>query len=30
MWLSGSEAEIQTARNAAVQALESLMGQKGA
>ena len=30
MWLSGSEAEIQTARNAAVQGLESLVGQKGA
>jgi hypothetical protein len=26
MWLSGSEAEIMTARNAAVQALESLEG----
>jgi hypothetical protein len=30
MWLSGSEAEIITARNAAVQALESLEGIEGA
>jgi hypothetical protein len=29
MWLSGSEAEIMTARNAAVQALESLEGIDG-
>jgi hypothetical protein len=29
MWLSGSEAEIMTARNAAVQALESLEGVDG-
>jgi hypothetical protein len=29
MWLSGSEAEILTARNAAVQALESLEGIDG-
>jgi ethanolamine utilization microcompartment shell protein EutL len=29
MWLSGSEAEIITARNAAVQAIEALEGQKG-
>jgi hypothetical protein len=29
MWLSGSEAEIVTARNAAVQALESLSGKTG-
>ncbi len=29
MWLSGSEAEIVTARNAAQQALESLEGKKG-
>ncbi len=29
MWLSGSEAEIITARNAAVQALESLEGVNG-
>ena len=28
MWLSGSEAEIQTAKNAAIQALESLAGAK--
>jgi len=30
MWLSGSEAEIQTAKNAAIQALESLSGREGA
>lgn len=30
MWLSGSEAEIVTARNAAVQALENLTGMEGA
>lgn len=30
MWLSGSEAEILTAKNAAVQALESLEGKEGA
>jgi hypothetical protein len=30
MWLSGSEAEILTAKNAAVQALESLEGLEGA
>lgn len=30
MWLSGSEAEILTARNAAIQALESLEGREGA
>ncbi|MHB0989641.1 MAG: hypothetical protein ACYC3P_13415 [Bellilinea sp.] len=30
MWLSGSEAEIQTAKNAAIQALESLAGREGA
>ena len=30
MWLSGSEAEIMTARNAAVQALENLEGREGA
>ncbi len=30
MWLSGSEAEILTARNAAIQALESLPGREGA
>ena len=30
MWLSGSEAEILTAKNAAVQALESLEGREGA
>ncbi len=30
MWLSGSEAEILTARNAAIQVLESLEGRKGA
>ena len=30
MWLSGSEAEIITARNAAIQALESLEGREGA
>jgi hypothetical protein len=29
MWLSGTEAEIVTARNAAVQALESLEGVEG-
>lgn len=29
MWLSGSEAEIVTAKNAAVQALESLQGKAG-
>ena len=29
MWLSGSEAEIITARNAAISALESLEGVKG-
>ena len=29
MWLSGSEAEIVTARNAAVQALESIEGRTG-
>ncbi len=29
MWLSGSEAEIVTARNAAVQALDSLPGRDG-
>jgi hypothetical protein len=29
MWLSGSEAEIVTARNAAQQALEGLEGKKG-
>jgi hypothetical protein len=29
MWLSGSEAEIVTARNAAVQALESVEGRVG-
>ena len=29
MWLSGSESEILTARNAAVQALESLEGSEG-
>jgi hypothetical protein len=29
MWLSGSEAEIVTARNAAQQALENLEGKKG-
>ena len=29
MWLSGSEAEIVSARNAAVQAIESLEGQRG-
>jgi hypothetical protein len=27
MWLSGSEAEILSARNAAVQALEALEGK---
>jgi hypothetical protein len=30
MWLSGSEAEIMTARNAAIQALENLSGREGA
>jgi ethanolamine utilization microcompartment shell protein EutL len=30
MWLSGCEAEILTARDAAVQALESLSGREGA
>jgi ethanolamine utilization microcompartment shell protein EutL len=30
MWLSGTEAEILTARNAAVQALENLSGREGA
>mgnify|MGYP006783749179 CR=1 FL=1 len=30
MWLSGSEAEIVTARNAAVKALEALDGKPGA
>lgn len=30
MWLSGTEAEIITARNAAIQALESLDGRPGA
>src|SRR5512146_1092496 len=30
MWLSGSEAEILTARDAAVQALEGLEGKEGA
>jgi len=29
MWLSGTEAEILTARNAAIQALESLGGREG-
>jgi hypothetical protein len=29
MWLSGSEAEIITAKNAAVQALEALEGIPG-
>src|SRR5512135_2726812 len=29
MWLSGSEAEILTARNAAVSAIENLEGKKG-
>jgi hypothetical protein len=29
MWLSGTEAEIVTARNAAVQALESVEGRVG-
>ncbi len=29
MWLSGSEAEILTARNAAVQAIEALDGRAG-
>jgi ethanolamine utilization microcompartment shell protein EutL len=29
MWLSGSESEIITARNAAVQALESIEGRRG-
>ncbi len=30
MWLSGSEAEIMTAKNAAIQALESMSGKPGA
>lgn len=30
MWLAGSEAEILTARNAAVQALENITGKAGA
>lgn len=30
MWLSGTEAEILTARNAAIQALEGLVGREGA
>jgi hypothetical protein len=30
MWLAGSESEILTARDAAVQALEALSGKKGA
>lgn len=30
MWLSGSEAEIQSAKNAAIQALEDLDGKPGA
>lgn len=30
MWLAGSEAEILTAKNAAVQALESITGKAGA
>jgi ethanolamine utilization microcompartment shell protein EutL len=30
MWLSGSESEIESAKNAAVQALESLSGREGA
>jgi len=30
MWLSGTEAEILTAKNAAIQALESLSGREGA
>jgi len=30
MWLSGSEAEILTARDAAIRALESLEGKEGA
>jgi hypothetical protein len=30
MWLSGTEAEILTAKNAAVQALESVGGRAGA
>jgi hypothetical protein len=29
MWLSGSEAEILTARNASIQALENLEGREG-
>ncbi|HEY3343562.1 MAG TPA: hypothetical protein VGJ97_01470 [Anaerolineaceae bacterium] len=29
MWLSGSESEVLTARNAAVKAIENLEGQKG-
>ena len=30
MWLSGTEAEIMSARDAAIQALESLSGREGA
>jgi hypothetical protein len=30
MWLSGTEAEILTAKNAAVLTLESLEGREGA
>ncbi len=30
MWLSGTEAEIMTARNAAIQALENMQGRAGA
>jgi hypothetical protein len=30
MWLSGTEAEILTAKNAAVQTLEGLEGREGA
>ena len=30
MWLSGSEAEILTAKNAAIEALGSLAGREGA
>jgi hypothetical protein len=30
MWLSGTEAEILTAKNAAIQALENLQGREGA
>jgi hypothetical protein len=29
MWLSGSEAEILTAKDAAIRALESLEGREG-